>query len=125
MLYAFLANATAFLHLSFVVFAVLGGLLALRWRRAACVHVPAAVVAVMAAVTGWICPLTPLENRFRALAEQTGYTENFLDHYLFSILYPAGLTRPMQITMGVAALTFNILVYCLVYILYRRSVRRI
>jgi hypothetical protein len=57
-----LADLLVALHLAFVVFVVAGGLLVLRWPRLAWVHVPAAVWGALVEVTGWICPLTPVEN---------------------------------------------------------------
>ena len=38
-----LADVTVVLHLAFVAFVVLGGLLVLRWPRLSWLHVPAAV----------------------------------------------------------------------------------
>jgi hypothetical protein len=108
--YAFLANVVALIHLSFVLFAVFGGLLSIRWRRTAWIHIPTAVTSALAAVTGWICPLTPLENKFRVLAGETGYAGYFLDRYIFPILYPPGMTRSVQIMLGATLLTFNTLV---------------
>ncbi|UCF69620.1 MAG: DUF2784 family protein, partial [Acidobacteriota bacterium] len=43
MLYALLADAVLVVHLGFVVFALLGGLLVARWPRTAWAHVPAMV----------------------------------------------------------------------------------
>ncbi len=54
------------LHLGFVVFAVAGAFLILRWPRTAWVHLPAALWGVLVEWSGWVCPLTPLENRLRA-----------------------------------------------------------
>jgi hypothetical protein len=41
--YRVLADAVALLHLAFVLFVAVGGLLALRWPRLAWLHVPCAV----------------------------------------------------------------------------------
>ena len=43
MLYRRAADAVLILHLAFVVFVALGGLLVLRWRRLAWLHVPVAL----------------------------------------------------------------------------------
>lgn len=103
------------LHLAFVAFAILGGLLALRWPRAAWVHLPCAVWGVLIELFGWLCPLTPLEVHLRRLAGREGYTGGFLEHYVFPILYPAGLTRSGQVVLALALLAFNAAVYAAVW----------
>ena len=60
-----LATAVVLVHLTFVTFVVLGGLLVLRWPRVAWIHLPAAGWGVGITLAGWICPLTPLENWLR------------------------------------------------------------
>jgi hypothetical protein len=35
-----------------------------------------------------VCPLTPLENRFRYLAGQAGYEGGFIEHYIAPRVYP-------------------------------------
>jgi hypothetical protein len=59
-LYHILADLVVVLHLAFILFAALGGLLALRWRWMPWLHLPAVVWAVLVELTGWICPLTPV-----------------------------------------------------------------
>ena len=66
MLFKFAADAVAVIHLLFVAFAVLGGLLALRWHWVAWLHLPALAWGATVEFTGWICPLTPLENSLRS-----------------------------------------------------------
>jgi hypothetical protein len=65
MLFQVLADLVVLVHFGFIVFALLGALLALRWPRVLWVHAPAAIWAVAIELGGWICPLTPLENRLR------------------------------------------------------------
>jgi hypothetical protein len=119
MLYRLGADAVVVLHLAFVVFALLGGLVVLRWRWVAWLHIPAAAWAVLIEFAGWYCPLTPLENRLRALGGEAGYTGGFVEHYAMPILYPDGLTRPIQIALGTFALILNLTIYT--YILTRRG----
>lgn len=111
MLYHIAADLVVLLHLAFVVFVVLGGLAALRWRKVAWVHVPAAVWGALIEFRGWICPLTPLENHLRRLAGEEGYTGGFIEHYLIPILYPPGLTHRFQVALGIAVVVINVLVY--------------
>ena len=56
MSYRLLADLVLALHTLFVVFVVLGGLLALRWRRAAFVHVPSALWGAWVALAGLDLP---------------------------------------------------------------------
>jgi hypothetical protein len=106
-----LADAVVLLHLLFVVFAVAGGLLALRWRWIVLLHLPALAWAALVEFNGWICPLTPLENALRAAGGAAAYEGGFIDHYLLPLLYPAGLTRELQAALGTGLLLFNLAVY--------------
>ena len=111
MIYRALADLVLVVHLTFVLFVVLGGLLVLRWPRAAWLHIPAAIWGVMIEYTGWICPLTPLENSFRARGGEMGYSGGFIEHYIQPLLYPAGLTRGTQIALGSFVLLLNLGAY--------------
>ena len=114
MIYGFLADLVLVVHLAFVVFVVVGGLFALRWPRAAWIHLPAAAWGALIEFAGWVCPLTPLENRLRALAGRAGYAGGFIEHYVVPILYPGALTREIQIGLGVAVVLLNAAVYAVV-----------
>jgi hypothetical protein len=120
MLYRLLADAVVVLHLGFVGFVVLGGLLALRWPRAAWVHLPAAVWGVWVEFTGRICPLTPLEGWLRRQGGGAGYSASFVEHYVLPVLYPAALTRELQWALGGIVIAVNAAVYAAV-LLARRS----
>ena len=98
-------------HIAFVLFAALGGLLVLRWRRLIWAHVPAAAWAIYVELSGEYCPLTPLENTLRARAGLDVYSQDFVARYLFPLLYPDGLTRDAQILIGSVVLTINVAVY--------------
>jgi hypothetical protein len=101
----------ALVHFAFVVFVALGGLLALRWPRLIWLHLPCALWGAVIEFTGSVCPLTPLENRWRQQAGSAGYAGGFIEHYLMPVLYPAGLTRGIQIGLGVAVVVINLAVY--------------
>lgn len=120
MSWALLADGVVVVHLLFLVFIAVGGVAALRWPRLAWLHVPSVAWGAWIEFSGGICPLTPLENRFRAAAGQAGYAGGFIDHYLVPILYPPGLTRTHQILLGVGVLALNVTLYG---ILVRRRVR--
>ncbi|MGO4395308.1 DUF2784 domain-containing protein [Variovorax sp. M-6] len=108
-----LADAVLLLHGLFILFAVLGGLLVWRWPRLAWLHLPAVAWAACVAVTGWDCPLTPLEIALRRSAGEAGYSGGFIDHYLLGTIYPEGLTRPVQVASGVGVALLNAVVYAL------------
>lgn len=116
--YRFLADATVALHLAFIAFVVLGGLLVARNVRWAWLHLPAVTWVAWLEFTGAICPLTPLENMLRARAGQAGYAEGFIEHYLLPIIYPAGLTADIQLILGVAIIILNVAIYA--WIIWRR-----
>jgi len=109
-------------HLAFVVFATLGGLLAVRWPRVAWMHIPAAAWAVYVELSGRLCPLTPLENRLRAQAGLDDYSGDFVAKYLFPVLYPTGLTREAQVLIGALVVAVNVAAYAWV-VRTRRTVR--
>jgi len=90
---------------------VLGGFLAWRWRRVAWVHLPAALWGALIEFMGWVCPLTPLENRFRALAGEAGYRGGFIEHYLIPVMYPEDWTLVLRIVLGSLVVTVNLVAY--------------
>lgn len=118
-----LADLVVLLHALFVAFAALGGLLAVRWPRAAWAHLPCALWGVVIELTGWVCPLTPLEVHLRRLAGEAGYSGGFIQHYLTPLLYPAGLTHADQWVLGLALCAFNAGVYGLAWRRWRRRRR--
>jgi hypothetical protein len=109
--HAFLADLLTVLHLAFVLFVVGGGLLVVRRPGLAWLHVPALLWGAGIELSGSVCPLTPLENSLRVAAGQAGYAGGFVDRYLLPVLYPAGLSRELQIGMGLAVLVLNAAVY--------------
>ena len=115
MIYGLLADLVVLVHLSFVLFAVFGGFAVYRWRRILILHLAAVVWAVLVEVFGLLCPLTPLENRFRRMAGQEGYETDFIDRYIMQLLYPEDLTRETQILLGCAVLAINVLVYAFLW----------
>ena len=115
-----LADLVLVVHLAFVLFVVLGGLLALRWPRLAWLHVPAALYGATIEFVGFVCPLTPLEVWLRRRGGEAGYEGGFVEHYVTAALYPSGLTREIQLALGVAVLALNAAVYA-VYVRRRRA----
>lgn len=118
--YRLAADAVVVAHGAFILFAVLGGLLALRRRWLALLHLPAVAWALFIEATGRVCPLTPLEVSLRVAAGDAGYDGGFVEHYLIPIIYPAGLTRDVQFILAAFVLAVNLAVYALIL---RRSLR--
>ena len=123
MAFRILADATVVLHLAFVLFVVLGGLIVAQWPRVAWVHLPAAAWAAWVEFAGWVCPLTPLENWLREQSGGTAYTSSFIEHYLLPILYPASLSRELQWALGGIVLLVNAVVYIVVFRRWRSAVK--
>ncbi|UUM32721.1 DUF2784 domain-containing protein [Vibrio japonicus] len=119
MIYRMLADLVVILHLVFIVFALLGGLLVLWRGYMLFVHVPAALWVAVISFKGWICPLTPLENQLRHAAGGEGYPGGFVEHYIIPIIYPAGLSFDVQVLLGITALGVNIAIYAFVYYWYK------
>ncbi len=108
-------------HLLFIAFVVAGA--ALVSRRPALLPWQLAALAWGAGIefSGWICPLTLLENALRHAAGEQGYAGDFVSHYLLRLIYPEGLTRGVQLLLGIGVLLLNALLYAL---LMRRRARR-
>ncbi|TMB31606.1 MAG: DUF2784 domain-containing protein [Deltaproteobacteria bacterium] len=115
MLYRLLADVVLVAHLGFVLFVVAGGFLILRWPGMAWVQLPSAFWGLVVEWSGWICPLTPLENRLRAQGGAAGYAGGFVEHYLVPVLYPASLTRGVQVLLGATVLVINLIAYALAF----------
>jgi cobalamin synthase len=122
MLFRVGADAVVLVHLLFILFVLFGGLLVLRWRWLVALHIPAVTWGAMVEFAHLYCPLTPLENRLRQAAGQSGYEGGFIEHYLIPIIYPRGLTEQMQLGFGAVVLALNLAVYG--YLLWRLINRR-
>lgn len=113
-----LADLVVVIHFLFVLFVVFGALLLFWSKKVILLHLPAVVWGALVEFMGWICPLTPLENALRYEAGREIYLSGFIDNYIIPILYPDGLTRQIQIALGVLVIVFNL---CLYRIVFRRS----
>ena len=122
MTHSLLADAVVLMHLGFILFVMFGGLLVLRSRRVAYLHIPAAAWGAYVELAGRICPLTPLELSLRAKAGEAGYGTSFIDHYLVPIVYPHALTPTMQRAAGALVIVVNAVVYGSCLLRRKRSV---
>jgi hypothetical protein len=111
MLYHIAADAILLLHLSFIAFVLLGALLAARWRWIVALHLPAVAWACFVELTGRVCPLTYAENSLWIRAGRAPYSQDFIQHYLVALIYPAGLTARIQWVLAAAVVLINVLIY--------------
>jgi hypothetical protein len=114
------ADLLVLAHLAFVAFVVAGGFLLARWPRLVWLHLPAAAWGAFIEFSGGVCPLTPLENQLRVLGGGAAYSGDFVERYLLPVLYPAGLTLPLQQVLGGVVVAVNLVAYALAYRARRR-----
>ena len=111
MFYRIGADAILVLHLTFIIFVLLGGLLA-AWKRGfLLLHLPAIAWGIFVELTGRPCPLTHWENLLRHLAGRAGYEAGFIEHYLLPLIYPAWLSVPVQYLLATVVVLANALIY--------------
>ncbi|MGD9079624.1 MAG: DUF2784 domain-containing protein [Desulfobacterales bacterium] len=121
MAYKLLADLVVLIHFLFVLFSLLGALLVIRWRKIIWLHLPAAFWAAAVEFSGKVCPLTPLENWLRIRGGAAAYSGDFIGQYLLWLLYPAGLTRDVQIILGAIVVVINIGIYAYLFSRYLRK----
>ncbi len=119
--YRILADLVVLAHFGFIVFVLLGGLLAFRCRWIPWLHIPAVAWGGFIELTGRICPLTPLENSLRRAGGLNDYSQSFIERYIVPVVYPAELTREVQIVIGFVLIGLNVMIYG--YLAWRRSKR--
>lgn len=88
MVYRLLADGVVVVHLAFIVFVAVGGILAWRWPRLLWPHLASVAYGAGIVTIGWDCPLTPLEKYFRRLGNEQGYEGGFVDRYVEGVIYP-------------------------------------
>ena len=101
MTYRAAADVVVVIHFSFVVFVVIGGLLALRWPKVLWAHVPAVIYSIWIIAFSITCPLTPLERTLRERAGEGRYDESFIERYVEGVLYPGDMLRQAQAAAAV------------------------
>jgi Na+-transporting NADH:ubiquinone oxidoreductase subunit NqrB len=115
MVYRLLADLILILHFCFVLFAILGGLMVLRWRWMWKFHLPALAWSFLVQYFVWICPLTDWENHFRGLGGEAGYEGGFIEYFISAILYPGIITPQIHLLLAISLVTFNLLVYAFLF----------
>ena len=106
-----LATLTLISHFLFIVFVIFGGLLFFIKPWTLYFHIPAFLYGVYIEFTQSVCPLTYLENYFLTKANLATYSTTFIQNYLYAIIYPINLTKQIQISLGIALLIINGIIY--------------
>lgn len=114
MIQRIMADVLVLLHLAFIVFVVAGGLLVLRRRWVALVHLPAAVWGAYVEISASGCPLTRFENSLRRAGGEAGYSGGFIQHYIVPVIYPGPMPRWVQLALAALVVLVNVLVYFVV-----------
>tara|TARA_B100000575_G_C22981656_1_gene566399 strand:- start:31 stop:393 length:363 start_codon:yes stop_codon:yes gene_type:complete len=114
-MYELFANLTLIIHLIFILFVIFGGLLFFIFSKIIYIHIPALLWGIYIELTNSICPLTYLENWFLQQGGLKTYPNNFINNYLFSIIYPESLTVNMQVYLGIILIVINSLIYGLIF----------
>ena len=100
-MWVWLADAIVVVHLVYLAFIPLGGLLAWRWPRVIWAHLAAVAIAAVSITVGFDCPLTTWEQSLRRRGGQRPYTDGFVDHYLTGHVYPHGYEWAVQMIFSV------------------------
>lgn len=116
-----LADFVVLIHFGFILFVIFGGVLIFLDKRFLYLHIPALLWGIAIMLFGWLCPLTTLENKLRSASGYGAYSSGFIDHYIIPIIYPEGLTREIQIILGIALVVFNGLVYWLLFLKWKKQ----
>lgn len=123
-MYHLLADLIFILHLSFIIFVIVGGLVALKWRWVAFLHIPAVIWGLAIEFLNAPCPLTPWEQQLLLRAGGEAYRGGFIDHYIVPLIYPDA--NPwFFLVAGIFVLVVNFILYGLLIarIWARRSKR--
>jgi hypothetical protein len=121
MLLRLLSDVVVLIHLAFILFAVLGGIFVIWRRRILWLHLPAVAWAAWIEFCGGICPLTHMENWLLVKSGQGGYHGDFIANYIMPIVYPANLTRKIQVTLAISVIIINLLIYGCVFMMKKNN----
>jgi hypothetical protein len=98
------------LHLVYVVFAALGGLLT-AWRPwIVWLHAPALLWAILIQYTADACPLTALENGLRRAAGDAS-RPGYLERVLATLVPPMRPPHEVEVLLAVSLIVLNLALY--------------
>lgn len=123
MIYRVTADFILITHFAFILLVIAGGLLVFRYAWFVWIHVPAACWGAFVELSGRLCPLTTLENYLRVHAGQEGYANSFVEQYILPVIYPAGLTRNIQLVLAGLVIAVNVIIYATI-VLRKNAVRQ-
>ncbi|MDV6011146.1 DUF2784 domain-containing protein [Haloechinothrix sp. LS1_15] len=101
-MYSALATITAGVHFLALLYIGLGGFLAWRWPWAIFPHIPFALWGFAVIAFDLICPLTWVEDRFRAAQGLGPLPGGFNEHYIYGTIVPYSLLPVVAIGAIVA-----------------------
>ena len=105
------ATLALLLHFSFILFVIFGAILILKFKKIIYLHIPAVAWGAYIELSHSICPLTHLENFFLKKAGKDQYSVDFIENYIFKIIYPPALNYEIQTYLGVILIFVNLLIY--------------
>ncbi|HEY1488296.1 MAG TPA: DUF2784 domain-containing protein, partial [Micromonosporaceae bacterium] len=112
MAYRWLADAIVGVHFAFLGYVIVGGFLALRWRRTIWTHLIACAWAVaIVTAPGLLCPLTIAQNWAMHRAGEPQFTGGFIDRYVENVIYPARYTPIVQALVALIVIASWVLAY--------------
>ena len=111
MIYRLLADLVLIVHAAFVAFVMLGGLAVLRWPPLAWLHLPVVLWGAGIEFMGGICPLTPLENRWRELAGDRDTRVVSSSTTSWRCCTRTASTRSIQVALGLLVVVVNLAIY--------------
>ncbi|MGH3625979.1 MAG: DUF2784 domain-containing protein [Sciscionella sp.] len=100
----FLDLVTVVVHYLIMGYIVFGGFLVWRWGWTAVPHALMIAWAAFSLVVPVVCPLTSLEDYFRARAGLPALDGGFIAHYITGVLYPANYEFLVQVLAGMVVL---------------------
>ena len=113
MIYRVLARVIASLHTAYVIFAVFGSLLVLRWPSLLVVHLLAVLWAVATLTLDLGCWVTQWEKDLWRRGGGLPYQEGFLQHHVLRSNFTAERSRLYHAVLGAVVLALNVAAYAL------------
>jgi hypothetical protein len=99
-MYHLVVVAVIVVHFAFLGYLIVGGFIALRWRRTIWLHVPTVLWGIAITVGHLDCPLTWLERWGRKNAGMAPLPrEGFIAHYVIGVLYPVNWAASVPIAV--------------------------
>jgi hypothetical protein len=110
MLYRVLADLTVLLHLTWILFLVVGGIWGRRRRLVRAAHLGGLGFAVVMQIRGWYCPLTHIEVWLRQKGTGRTYAGSFIAHYAERLVY-VELSPGLIFALTLVLVVFNVWLY--------------